>query len=234
MKILPSLLWGAGLAATVGLGAFLWTRSAATRGANGANADRLDDGTELRVPRHAGINLDGDTDDWGSAGARTGWFVTASGGEAHPQSSVRLVWGDGYLYLVLYAADEDIRVGKAGPDGPLWLEDAFQLVFSSGDLERRIDVDPNGVLTDGIRLGNGPVDYTWQSGAHVSRELDGTVNDPSDADEEWVIEMAIPFESLGLEGRPGERIGFIAKRCDRPKTGPRVCGSSGQRSLVLQ
>jgi hypothetical protein len=47
-------------------------------------------------------------------------------------------------------------------------------------------------------------------------------------DEEWVIEMAIPFESLGLKGERGESIGFAVRRCDTPKGGGRVCGSWGE------
>ena len=51
---------------------------------------------------------------------------------------------------------------------------------------------------------------------------------PEESDEEWVIEMAIPFESLGLEGRPGERLGLSMHRCDTTKTGERVCGAWGE------
>jgi hypothetical protein len=57
--------------------------------------------------------------------------------------------------------------------------------------------------------------------------MDGTLNSPSNMDEEWVIEMAIPFESLGLQGKPGESIGFSASRCDTPKNAARVCASWG-------
>jgi hypothetical protein len=49
-------------------------------------------------------------------------------------------------------------------------------------------------------------------------------------DEEWVIEMAIPFESLGLKGESGERIGFSVTRCDTPKEMPRICAGWGEVS----
>jgi len=58
---------------------------------------------------------------------------------------------------------------------------------------------------------------------HLSPELDGTINDPRNMDEEWVIEMALPFESLGLKGESGETIGLSVVRCDTPKGSPRVC-----------
>src|ERR1700722_16832467 len=67
----------------------------------------------LHVPHAPGaILLDGDTDDLGWTGstppARTRDFELANGAPARPFSEVRTVWGDGYLYLCLYAADENI------------------------------------------------------------------------------------------------------------------------------
>jgi hypothetical protein len=199
---------------------------------------------ELRVPRmKASIVLDGDMDDpgWRGAIARTGAFLAPNGTPARPYSDARLVWGDGHLYVALYAADEDVRAEPREPDAPVWLDDAFRLVFTSaanananstvesGDMERTLDVSALGVVTDAIksRARGSALDYAWQSDAHVSRELDGTLNDARDEDEEWVLELAIPLASLGLEGKRGERIGFSARRCDTPKGSRRVCGSWG-------
>jgi Carbohydrate family 9 binding domain-like len=190
---------------------------------------------ELHVPHAKGnIMLDGDMDDPGWLGpiARTNAFIGEDGvNPARPYSDTRLVWGDGHLYLALYAADEDIRATHAEPDGPIWIDDSFHLLFDHGGAERVFDVSPLGVLTDATRSAAPglvkPFDYTWESGAHISKELDGTLNDPSDDDEEWVIEMAIPFEALGLKGEPGERIGFSVRRCDTPKSRRRACGQWG-------
>jgi hypothetical protein len=187
----------------------------------------------LRVPHLPGsITLDGDTDDPGwtqqPGPARTGAFVLANGAEARPYSDARLLWGDGHLYLALYAADEDVRTRTDQPDGPLWLDDSFRLTFSRGDVEYAIEVSPKGVITDAVRRSGATFDYSWSSGAHVSPELDGTMNKSDDMDEEWVIEMALPFESLGLKGERGETIGFAVRRCDTPKGGSRVCGSWGE------
>ena len=205
----------------------------------------------LHVPHTPGaITLDGDADDPGWTGqptpARTHEFLLPSGAPARPFSEIRLVWGDGYLYLCLYAADEDIESRTTEPDGPLWLDDAFRVVFARDTTEYAIEVSPRAVITDSIRHAggggggaggpggaragaeSGGWDYAWSSGAHVSKEMDGTLNDPTNMDEEWVIEMAVPFESLGLEGRPGETLGFSASRCDTPKGAQRVCASWGQ------
>ncbi len=189
----------------------------------------------LHVPHTpGGISLDGDTDDPGwttpPGPARTGPFLLPNGVVARPNSNTRLVWGDGYLYLSLFAADEDIRTRTDQHDGPLWLDDYFHLTFVRGDVEYAIDVSPRGTITDAVRKSGGAFDYSWSSGAHVSPELDGTINNAKDMDEEWVIEMAIPFESLGMKGEPGEPIGFSVMRCDTPKDMPRLCAGWGEAS----
>jgi hypothetical protein len=147
------------------------------------------------------------------------------------------VWGDGFLYLNLYAADEDIHATAKGPDGVTAEEDSFHLELSDGAATRVIDVNPLGVVSDAIRPAGSPApaDLAWSSQVHVSHELDGTPNRSDDHDEEWVIEMAIPFESLGLRGAPGERVALSLRRCDTPFGGTRVCGAWGEgaRRTVL-
>lgn len=187
----------------------------------------------LRVPRApAAIVLDGDTDDpgWTSppGPARTGNFTLPNGAPARPYSDARLLWADGHLYLALYAADEDVRTRVDQSDGPVWLDDSFRLVLSRGTEQWSIEVSPKAVVTDAHRSDGGDWDYSWNAHAHVSHDLDGTLNDSHDMDEEWVIEMAIPFESLGMRGERGEGVGFAVRRCDTPKEGPRTCASWGE------
>jgi hypothetical protein len=201
------------------------------------------DSIVTHVPHVKGsINLDGDTDDSGWRGPvlRTGSFVGADGvTPVHPVSQARIVWGDDFLYLNLYAADEDILAVSKGPDSLSPNEDFFHVELKDETTERTFDVNPMGIVTDAIRprRGGAPPDRSWESHVHVSHELDGTVNKPSDNDEEWVLEMAIPFSSLGLTGAPGERLGISMRRCDTPHHGARVCGSWGEvgkpRELVL-
>lgn len=189
----------------------------------------------LRVPHAPGpITLDGDTDDPGWLGrpgpARTGDYVFDSGEPARPYSDTRLVWGDGYLYLALYAADENIESHAEKPDDPLLQEDAFRVVFSQPGVEYAIDVSPRPVISDSIRRDGGSWDLSWRSGVHASKEIDGTLNNPDNRDEEWAIELAVPFESIGMKGESGESIGLSLSRCDTPRDVPRVCASWGQAS----
>ncbi len=213
--------------------AYARSRRATSRG----QAPPWPDAMLVHVPHVRGsITLDGDTDDsgWRGPTLRTGAFVAQDGITAvHPHSEARIVWGDGFLYMNLYAADEDIRALGRTPDSLAPGEDFFHLIFTDTTTERVIDVNPLGVVTDGMRPrgANQDPDRAWDSHAHVSHELDGTPNQPTDNDEEWALEMAIPFESLGLTGKPGEQIGLSMRRCDTPHSGRRVCGAWGEVGL---
>jgi hypothetical protein len=188
----------------------------------------------LHVPHAPGpITLDGDTDDPGwlrlPGPARTGDWVFKDGKAARPYSDARLVWSGDYLYLSLYASDQDIESHTDQPDQPIPLEDdAFRVVFWQGDVEYLFEVTPNALITDSIRRGDGAWDRTWSSGAHASREIDGSINTPKGKDEEWGIELAVPFESLGMRGERGENIGMSLGRCDIPKNAARICAGWGE------
>src|SRR5262249_4043320 len=94
-------------AAALSVGAVAGARRVGTSRAHEAIPAKEVAGLELHVPHAAGpIVLDGDMDDvgWVKATARTNAFVDGAGAPAHPYSDARLVWGDGHLYVALYAA----------------------------------------------------------------------------------------------------------------------------------
>ena len=182
---------------------------------------------ELHVPR-AGmpIKLDGELDEsaWDTA-ARTGPFVRGGDGQpARPYSEARITWRDATLYVGLYAADEDIRSSDTAASQPIApLDDAFNLFFEGTTGARGLDVSASGSLFTRKIAGAGP----WDALPTAGHDADGTPNDPSDDDEEWVIEAAIPLRELGLRGEKGERFSFAARRCDTPKKQRRTCGAWG-------
>ncbi len=199
----------------IALGAALAFQILESRSATAAVPPEPEHALELPVPHAASdVRVDGALDEaaWTDPG-RTGAFL--EGQElARPYSDVRAVWRGGTLYLALYAADEDIVAPVLLHDAPTWTGDAFQIVFRRGGVEHTIDVSARGTITDGERIPGRPFDPAWESRAVVGVDRDGTVDDPSDMDEEWVVELGLPLASLGLVGRSGERIGFEVRRCD--------------------
>ena len=58
----------------------------------------------------------------------------------------------------------------------------------------------------------------------------GTLDDPSNDDEEWVLELAIPLQATGFV--PGVSQLVTVQRCDTPKDHIQRCGSwSGRVAL---
>lgn len=226
---------------TLAIGGFFGARLASSHAAPRVVAPSTTSAASMLVVPHltAGITLDGDQDDpgWRGAVAHTGPFLFPDGSEARPQSQARAVWGDGQLYLSLYAADEDLHATARDSDSPPGSDDSFHVTFTSGATVWELDISLGGVITDGVRKNGGAVDYGWSSDAHVSVERDGTVNDSRDDDEEWALEIAIPLDAIGLGGERGASVGFTVRRCDTLKSGKHVCagwGEGGTGALVLR
>jgi hypothetical protein len=143
------------------------------------------------------IAIDGDWDepDW-SQRAYRGQFVGSDNELARPSSEIRLLHDDHDLFVALYAADDDIES-----------TDAFQLAV--GSLQLRVDA--RGTLT--------PPDPAIRVKVGFD---EGTLDNPHDDDEEWVVELAIPLVVTGLA--PDTSVDVRASRCDTPKGGGERCG----------
>ncbi len=159
----------------------------------------------LHVPRaNDAIERDGEREEksWLSA-ARSGHFVAPDGKEATPYSDARFVWAKDALRVGLYAADEDIVAA-----------DAFHVTLRANGVDHAIDVGPKCAPSN--------------PKVKVGCDADGTIDTPGDSDEEWVVEMEVPFAELGLRGAPGERIEATIRRCDGKR-----CGEMPPTELML-
>lgn len=189
----------------------------------------------VHVPRATeATKIDGELDEamWRTAAREI--FVGRDGANARPYSDVRLAWSGGVLHVGLYASDKDIVTARVAPDGPVWRGDAFHLVVKTNGKSWSFDVDARCTLTDGARMKSGAWDYSWQSGARLACDADGTIDTPGDNDEEWVVEMDIPLAAIGLEGKSGERAELSVRRCDSPSTGgDAACPQIAPIAIVL-
>ena len=138
------------------------------------------------------IQLDGEWDEpaW-NARALRGVFSQADHSEARPYSEIRLLRDETHVFVGFYAADEDIRS-----------DEAFDL--TAGTLA--MHVTAAGTVTP--------------SSIRAAVDRDGTIDNPSDDDEEWVIEAAVPIAAFGPSP-----VAIKASRCDVTKDGVRHCGS---------
>ena len=189
----------------------------------------------LFVPSASGaIDLDGDADEsaWTDppGPARTGPFVARGGAPAVPHAEARFVWSPAGLYVLLYAADADL---EAGGDGPVAAGDAFRLCFAREGGDLVVDVSAAGRVTESVRGRDGTLEDAREGGVLVSREMDGTLDDASDVDEEWLVEMVVPFAALGVRGERGEVVPVSIRRHEVALGRPDTWSHWDRHRLVL-
>ncbi|HSY41660.1 MAG TPA: hypothetical protein VLA79_19105, partial [Polyangia bacterium] len=196
------------------------------------------DPAALVVPRVAGpVVIDAELEGkkmWEGDTGTTRNFKDAAGHGMVPYTEAKARWGDGKLYLMLYAGDLDLQGTVRAHDGPVERDDAFHLEFGRGDEVRVISVSVLGTVTDALCRPSrtdptGRVcDRSWESHARVAVDRDGTLNKIGDNDEEWVIEMAVPLAALGVaDAHGGTRIPFSVHRCEIGHGSSRGCGGWG-------
>ena len=155
------------------------------------------------IPTTTGtIEVDGELGepDWSRRALRH-VFTAPNGDRARPFSEVRLLHDEQNLYVGLYAADENIQSS-----------DFFDVKI--GDTAFRIN--PGARIMPAI------------AGCHAGVDLDGSLDDNSNDDEEWVLEIAMPLASVASVASGQAHV----SRCDIPKDGIQRCGAwSGSLSL---
>ena len=158
-------------------------------------------------------------------------FVDKTCAPARPFADAHFLYNRRFLFIGLHAGDLDIRAKPRAHDGPVFLDDAFQLRLrpTGSRVVYEVDVNAAGVVSDAIIKDDHRIQPSWDSHARVGVDMDGTLNDENDYDEEWFIEMAIPFDSIGFKPDKGKFIDLYIKRCDRPLHRPNPCAYTRTR-----
>jgi len=162
--------------------------------------------------------IDGRLDDaaWDDV-AWTGPFADIEG-ERRPapryETRARMMWDAAHLYVGAVLEEPALQASLVERDGVIYRDNDFELFLDpDGDTHDYVELEINalGTVWD-LRLpkpyrDGGRPDNAWAiAGLRAAVSLDGTLNDPSDRDGGWSVEIAIPFASLGLDTpRDGEQ-----------------------------
>jgi hypothetical protein len=162
------------------------------------------------VCRHADgpIVIDGRLDD--PAWSRAPWtepFADIEGDRRPPprfQTRAKLLWDDQYLYIAAELEEPHVWATLTEHDQIVFHDNDFEVFIDpDGDAREYYEVEINALntifdlfLVRTYRAG-GPALHGWdlhglKSAVHVA----GTLNDPSDLDRGWSLEMAMPWKSL--------------------------------------
>src|SRR5262249_55023724 len=125
--------------------------------------------------------------------------------EAALRTRVKMLWDDSHLYIGADIAGPRLWAEMTRHDSPLYQENAFEFFIDpDGDNHEYYEFEINARNTtwdlflprpyrDG---GRGLSD--WEIlGLTSAVRLDGTLNDPSDVDRGWTVEIAVPWFALG-------------------------------------
>jgi hypothetical protein len=162
--------------------------------------------------------IDGKGDDAAWQRAETASLVDVrflSGERFHSRpTEVRMLWDDERLYVLFVATDPDVWSTLADRDDPLWNQEVVEIFFDpDGDGLNyvEIEVNPLNAIVDLLvskALGLGGRSYfEWSPEYDTAVHVEGTLNDPSDEDQYWSMELALPWEVLRADvlDVPGDR-----------------------------
>lgn len=162
------------------------------------------------------IVIDGRLDD--AAWADVPWsedFVDIEG-DVKPKpryrTRIKMTWDDQALYIAAELEEPHVRATMTRHDSYIFHEDADFEVFldPNGDHHLYAELEMNALnttwdllLTRPYSSGGTPLDDWEIRGLKTAVHVDGTLNDPSDIDRGWTIEIAWPWAGLtSLVGRP--------------------------------
>lgn len=174
------------------------------------------------------LTIDGKLDEpaWERATPIT-HFVDISG-ENYPTprytTTAKMLWDDNYLYVAAKVDDPHVWADITERDAVVYYNNDFEVFIDpDGDGQNYFEIETNALgtvfdlsITRAYRAPKGTfVQFQWNcSGLQIATHIDGTLNDASDTDKGWTVEMAIPRKAIAndfnnpLEAGKTIRLGF--------------------------
>lgn len=200
-------LLAAGLLGILGLGVFA---IGAPGAASPETAERLPFNPRTYMIQRAtsAPQIDGHLDEtaWTEA-TWTAPFVNSISRDAPAprfRTQAKMMWDDRYLYVAAKLEEPHVRAAFTTRDTSVWRENAFELFIDpSGDTHHYYEYQINAretqwdlLLTKPYRDGGTALSAWDIRGLKKGVAVQGTLNDPSDEDESWTVELALPWSVL--------------------------------------
>jgi carbonic anhydrase/acetyltransferase-like protein (isoleucine patch superfamily) len=204
----------------------------AAGGCSGVQADKDKPGLSdlnTRTPEHLNtplyrcrrvkttVEIDGALDEaaWKVAEPAGQFMLSSGSGAPKFPTEARLCWDETHLYVSFSCQDSDIWGTYTKRDEPLYDEEVVELFLCpSANLAHyfEFEVSPRNTVFDAKVFSPAGdrrmmvVDREWDAaGMRTAVRVSGTLDRRDDHDIGWIVEMAIPFKSLGLAGPPKPR-----------------------------
>lgn len=163
-------------------------------------------------------------------------------GEGWPEPTwptrAKIAWDDSNLYIAAELEEPHLWATLADRDAILYREHDFEVFIDpDGDALDYYELEINALGTEFDLFlprpynRKGKANVAWDMvGLRTAVALDGTLNDPSDEDRGWTVEIAIPWSALrppeggaaANDPRETDRYATIEGGRHRPGTGPQA------------
>ena len=135
-------------------------------------------------------------------------FVDIEGGRRPAprfRTRVKMLWDDRYFYIGAEMEEPHVWATLTQHDSVIFQDNDFELFIDpDGDNLNYAEFEINALNTGWDLLlpkpykDGGKADNSWEiPGLKTAVHVDGTLNDPRDADRGWTVEIALPWEVLG-------------------------------------
>jgi hypothetical protein len=128
------------------------------------------------------------------------------------RTRAQMLWDDQYLYIGAYLEEPHVWATLTARDSIIFQDNDFEVFIDpDGDTHAYYELEMNALNTVWDLLlvrpyrDGGPAVHSWdiqglKTGVHVM----GTLNDPTDRDKAWTVEIALPFAVLKecIPGKP--------------------------------
>lgn len=161
-----------------------------------------------KLSPEASISIDGDINDkaWQSAE----WITQLVDieGDIKPKplydSRISILWDDDFLYIAAELKEPNLWATMDKQDMYLFHENDFEVFLDpDGDTHHYAEIEINALntvwdllLTKPYRDKGKPIDIWNITDLKKGVKCYGTLNDPSDVDDKWTVELAIPWSVL--------------------------------------
>ena len=120
------------------------------------------------------------------------------------ETKAKMLWDDEFLYIAAQLEEPHLWATFDERDAVIFQENNFEIFIDpDGDTHHYYELEINALktfwdlmLTKPYRNGGKPIDAWDIKGLQIGVDLLGTLNDPSDTDDGWTLEVAIPFDVL--------------------------------------
>jgi hypothetical protein len=179
------------------------------------------------VPRAQGpITIDGKLDDaaWQKAPSTPAFVQTMTGAPTHSETHAKLLYDDQFLYVAFDCQDDDVWGTLLKKDDPIYGQEVVEIFLDAdgdGKTYNELEVSPHNTQFDAAfeyRRSDLQKAMAWDSHMESAVQVQGTIDDPSDVDRGWTVEMKIPLANLmavpRLPPQPGDTWRFNLYRLD--------------------